>query len=188
MWDWLEWFLRNLLGGALSATGGFIIAWIVQEYRIRKLRRELTGLRKHRQNEAVLIVSNREDIRPAVERYLQQQKENADCTGDTAEGQNLPQPCAGYTGPRIYHVHRPEPFTESEQEWAAFIERIKREVGKLRQECAPSRILLFTNVPVVLGVFLGAILDNGPEVVVHHYFNGVYRPVGYLAHETVKMG
>jgi len=39
-----------------------------------------------------------------------------------------------------------------------------------------------------MGVFASALLDNGPEVIVHHYFNGVYRRVGSLSHETVYLG
>jgi hypothetical protein len=118
------------------------------------------------QAQAVLIVSNRENIEGSVRQYLQQQ--NLD---------QLP----------VHSVHRQEPLPESEKEWMKFLDEVKRGVRRLREQCSPSQILLFTNVPVAMAVFLGAILDNGPEVVVHHYFNGVYHPIGYLAHETVKL-
>lgn len=167
MWDWID----TLMRGGLQSIGGMIVGalmtCLIQEYRIRKMRRQLAKMRAERgHSEAVLIVSCAHDIRPAVEQHLQKQEQT-----------KLP----------IYSVQHGTSLSTNEKDWDAFIQSIKATVKKLRQECSPSRILLFTNVPVALGVFLGAILDNGPEVVVHHYFNGVYLPVGYLAHETVKL-
>ncbi|MCS7167359.1 MAG: SAVED domain-containing protein [Gemmatales bacterium] len=170
MWDWLHWLGRSLVGGGMSALGAFIVGSVLsyafQEYRIRKMRQKLAQMSQERKSEAVLIVSNREDISPAVVKYLK----------ETHSGE-LP----------IYHVCRIEPFSDEQKDWNAFLERVKQEIRKLRQESSPSRILLFTNVPVAMGVLLGAMLDNGPEVVVHHYFNGVYRPIGYLVQEAVKI-
>ncbi|MCS7015739.1 MAG: SAVED domain-containing protein [Gemmatales bacterium] len=167
MWDWL---LRALLSGGLSAVGAFLVgtllSWAVQEYRIRKIRGQLAQIRRERGAEVVLIISNREDIRPVVQTHLEK---------------------TGLGHLHIYQIHRAESFPTEEKEWVAFLERVKREIANIRRESSPARILLFTNVPVALGIFLGAILDNGPEVVVHHYFNGVYRAIGYLSHETIKV-
>ena len=67
-----------------------------------------------------------------------------------------------------------------------FARRVKDEVKKIRDHGA-TRVHLFLNTPVVVGVFAGALLDNGPEVVVYHYFNGTYQPVGKLSFETVNV-
>ncbi|MCS7021603.1 MAG: hypothetical protein NZ703_06150 [Gemmataceae bacterium] len=166
MWEWLE----TLLRGGVQAIGGVIfgslVTWMIQEHRIRKIRKQMALLRQQRQqSQAVLIVSVRDDIEPHVRQHL-----------DKNQLATLP----------IYRVHRPESFPDDEKEWHRFIEKMKTEAKRLRKECSPAQILLFTNLPVAMGIFLGAILDNGPEVIVHHYFNGIYKPVGSLVHETVK--
>ena len=65
-----------------------------------------------------------------------------------------------------------------------YASQIRKKVREIREQ-AVTRVYLYTNVPVVMGVFAGAILDNGPEVVVMHYFSGAYKRVGKLAQETI---
>lgn len=66
------------------------------------------------------------------------------------------------------------------------MKQMRQEIHRLRQ-CGPTRILLFSNLPVARTMAAEALLDNGPEVIVHHYFNGIYLPVLRLAHETVGL-
>jgi hypothetical protein len=87
---------------------------------------------------------------------------------------------------QVFTVGHKGPLPDNIGDWHKFLQAVKREVRKMRQQ-APSQILLFTNVPVAFGVLLGGILDNGPAVEIHHYFNGVYAPVAYLTHETCKV-
>lgn len=176
---WFPWsdVLRGLVAALVSFLTGGLLTWWWQQRRIKLLRQKLEQLRQGRLAHAVLIVSNRQDIRPDVERYL---IETLSKQGPELSGQPPKLP-------PVYHKHREEPFSGNEADWVGFIEEIKSEVKKMRSECAPNQIWLFTNVPVAMGVFLGAILDNGPEVVVHHYFNGVYLPVGSLVQETIKL-
>lgn len=139
-------------------------AWLWQQRKIRHLRRRLATFEKDRgTREIALLISAREDITEAVHAQLARD-ERAD----------LP----------LYKVHKEGNFSEEEKDWMAFVHRIKDEVKKIREDGA-SRIYLYTNVPVVMGVFLGALLDNGPEVIVHHFFGGVYRRIGSMTHETV---
>ena len=86
----------------------------------------------------------------------------------------------------LYQVHQPGCFSDDEGEWWAFVERLKKEVRQVREQ-GVTRVHLFIQAPVALAVFVGALLDNGPEVVVHHWFNGTYKPIGRLTHEVVKM-
>jgi hypothetical protein len=169
MWDWIDTILRgglHTIGGAIA--GGFL-TYIFQGYRIRKIKRQLQAVRAQRGlTEIVLIISCPCNIRVDVEKYLLKQTNNS-------------------TLPPIYEVHRQESLPQDQNEWMRFLNKIKYEINKARRECSPNRILLFINAPVALAVFVGAMLDNGPEVVVHHFFNGQYEPVSYLAHETIKL-
>ncbi len=165
----LEW-LGQIAWSAVTGGVGVVAGWLLNEwrnrYRLHVMRKRLDELSRERGcAEAVLIVSTREDIRPSVERYLREQQKP-----------DLP----------TFQVHRPELFSDDETEWHGFLESVRREAQNLRQH-GPTRILLFTNVPVAMGICLGALLDNGPEVVVHHYFNGTYRPVSRLASEVAKL-
>jgi len=155
-----------LLTHSLAIMAGWILNDCRNRYRIYVMRKRLDLLSRERgKAEAVLIVANREDIRPSVERFLEEHQKK-----------DLP----------IFQIYRPELFSDNADEWQKFIEEVRQEVQRLRQH-SPTRILLFTNVPVAMGICLGALLDNGPEVVVHHYFNGMYRPISRLAAEAVKL-
>lgn len=139
-------------------------AWLWQQRKIRQLRERLRVFEVDRgTREIALLVSAREDITEAVQAHL-----GRDQRAD------LP----------IYKVHKEGNFTEHENDWMAFVHRVKEEAKKIRED-GVTRVYLFTNVPVVMGVFVGALLDNGPEVVVHHFFGGVYRRIGTMTHETI---
>lgn len=145
----------------------FLLAFLLQEIRIRRMSRKLRRLaRERKEAEVVFIVSNRERIRPHAERYLAKRFSGS-----------------GHL-PAIYECHREELFPANPGEWHHFLNQVRRRYRELTR-LAPTRILLFTNVPVAMGVMLGALLDNGPEVIVHHFFNGTYAPVGTLSRETV---
>jgi hypothetical protein len=159
-----EFLLRPIVFSVVSNVVSFLLGWLIASVRARRVRRKLARLSAARgEAEVVLIVSNRERIRAAVERHLKQ-----------LEKDKIP----------VFEEHRDAPFTHDLSDWYDFVHRISRAVRRIRQ-LAPTRILFYTNVPVAMAVGLGAILDNGPEVWVHHYFNGIYRVVVILAHETV---
>ncbi len=139
-------------------------AWLWQQRKIRQLRERLAVFETQRgTREIALLISAREDITEAVQAQLARD-----------ERAGLP----------LYKVHKDGNFTDQETDWMAFVHRIKNEVKKIRED-GVTRVYLYTNVPVVMGVFLGALLDNGPEVIVHHFFGGVYRRIGTMTHETV---
>ncbi len=159
-----EFLLRPIVFSVVSNVVSFLLGWLSGSLRARRVRRKLARLSAARgEAEVVLIVSNRERIRAAVERHLNQLGK-----------EKIP----------VFEEHRDAPFSHDFGDWYDFVHRINRAVRRIRQ-LAPTRILFFSNVPVAMAVGLGAILDNGPEVWVHHYFNGIYRVVVILAHETV---
>jgi hypothetical protein len=163
MGELLTGILQNLVWALLA----WAAAWLLQQRKIRRLQQALRAFEQERgAREVALVLSAREDIREAVQTQLQQ-----------AGRENLP----------VFHVHHAGSFSENEKDWMDYVRQIKAQVQAIREHGA-TRIYLFTNVPVVMGVFAGALLDNGPEVIVHHYFNGVYRRVGSLTHETVHLG
>jgi hypothetical protein len=98
-------------------------------------------------------------------------------------------PCARNYGDApgmpLFQVHQPEGFEQREEQWFGFLEKVKAEVRKIRESGA-TRVYLFTHLPVALALFVGAMLTNGPEVIVHHFQCG-YFPVGRLTVETVRL-
>ena len=160
MWNLTINVLSNLIWALLA--GGCAFLW--QQRRIRNLQNRLKSFEAERDSrEVALILSAREDVTEAVCAHL-----------DKNGVGKIP----------VFHAHRPGSFSEEEEDWMAYVREIKEQVRLIREHGA-SRVYLFTNVPVVMGVFAGALLDNGPEVIVHHYFSGTYRRVGRLTHETV---
>jgi hypothetical protein len=228
--DWISLPIKATLWAVITNACTFLFTYLVQEYRVRKLKEELEEERKKRGGARVaLVVWCREDITPSVRQYLQERvcKQNTQQNSslqETAKTQNghsdyPPQVNLPELSPQPTNSQRPEslpPDTQPNQsqpssavnkcqhnikvftvghkgplsnnigDWHKFLERVKDVVQDMRKE-APSQILLFTNVPVAFGVLLGGILDNGPAVEIHHYFNGVYAPVAYLTHETCKV-
>jgi hypothetical protein len=162
--------LRNSFIQSLNFFLGLGLGYLWQRWRLQHLRRRLQELQRQRgQIEVVLILSCREDIRPSVEVFLRQRQ------GTSSQL------------PKIFQVHRPQPFDDRPEEWEDYVKQMRQEIHRLRQ-WGPTRILLFSNLPVAMAMAAGALLDNGPEVIVHHYFNGIYLPVLRLAHETVGLG
>lgn len=160
MLDILIGVIPNIIYAGIAAAA----AWVWQQRKIRKLKERLNTLSGPRgEREAALQISAREDITEAVRAQL-----NHDNRSD------LP----------LYKVHKEGNFTDQESDWMDFVHRLKDEVKQIREHNI-TRVYLFTNVPVVMGVFIGALLDNGPEVIVHHFFGGVYRRIGSMTHETV---
>ena len=134
------------------------------KYRLlRKRLQNLEGDRSRRETALVLSVGN--DIVEAVRQHLKN---------------------AGQGGLPVQQVHQPGSFSDDESEWWTFVDRLKIEVRHIREE-GVTRVHLFIQAPVALAVFAGALLDNGPEVVVYHWFSGTYKPIGRVAHEIVKM-
>lgn len=160
MLDFLLGLLNNLIWALLAAAATWLWAW----RKIRLLRKQLQTLAPARaEREVVLIASGRDNIAEAVQAHL------------TREGlASMP----------VFHIREGGEFSDKEEDWMAYVHKAREEIKKLR-ELGVSRIHFFTNVPVVMGVFLGGLLDNGPEVYVYHYFNGVYRRIGRMTRETV---
>jgi len=142
---------------------GAVVTGVYSHYKMRKIKaiaKQFSAQRGER--EVILIISCRDNIKEAVHSQLPDYLNAAP----------------------IFYVHHDGSFTNDKSEWLDFARRIRSEFCKL-QNTGPSRIYLFTNVPIAMAVFAGAVLDNGPEVVVHHYFNGTYQEVGRLNHESV---
>ena len=86
----------------------------------------------------------------------------------------------------VLEVHETAALSDRDDDWLRTLGRVKDKTREM-SDLGVSRVHLFMACPVVLGVLVGAVLNNGPEVVVYHYFNGVYLPVNRMAHEVVKM-
>jgi hypothetical protein len=228
--DWISLPIKAMLWAVITNACTFLFTYLVQEGRVRKLKKKLKELQEQQDAARVaLVVWCRDDITLSVEQYLQQRscKQNTQDnsslqeTANTQNGhsdypqqENLPELSPQPTnsqGPeslppdtqpnqsqptsavnkcqhniKVFTVGHKGPLSNNIGDWHKFLERVKDVVQDMRKE-APSQILLFTNVPVAFGVLLGGILDNGPAVEIHHYFNGVYAPVAYLTHETCKV-
>src|SRR5207245_1399105 len=102
---------------------------------------------KHGRLEVALVLSVVTDIRQAAVGYLEKLDRQ---------------------GIQVFQVHQKQGFGAREEEWGAYLERVKAEVRKLK-ELGAARVFLFANIPVALALFAGATLTNGPEVVVHHF-------------------
>ncbi len=136
----------------------------VVRYRLLKQAEEYA--RKHGNRvEVCLIASVSTDIEEAVRNYLK------------AEGRQ---------GMPILKVHQDELFPRKEEVWIAYLERFKNEVRKTR-EMGATRTYVFTNVPIAMGILLGAVLHNGPEAIIHHYDSHGYYAIGLLVTETVVL-
>ena len=163
-------FILRLLQSAASAAVCFFVGVALASYwqwrRIRKLRSRLQALEGDRGGrEMALVLSIGDNVAAAARAYLDSN---------------------GCEKVALVEVHQPGAFDDNEKMWLSYMDKVKAEVRRIREQGA-SRVYLFLRVPVTMAVFVGAMLDNGPEVVVHHYFNGTYRPVGRLTHETVKL-
>lgn len=136
----------------------------IVRYRLLKQAEEYA--RKHGNRvEVCLIASVSTDIEEAVRNYLKNERRE---------------------GIPLLKVHQDELFPRREEAWIAYLDRFKEEVRKTR-EMGATRVYVFTNVPIAMGVLLGAVLRNGPEAIIHHYDSHGYYPIGPLVTETVVL-
>jgi hypothetical protein len=152
---------EELVAAAVAGTAGLGVGYWLQRRRIVRLKRKLAAFEKDRGTTevALLLAVRGEDIETPVRDFI---------------GADMP----------LFKVMKKDAFSESEEDWLAFAREIRKRSSEIRQSGA-TRVHLFMMTPVTIGVFAGAILDGGPEVVVYHYFNGCYRRVGSLAQEAV---
>ncbi|GIW80380.1 MAG: hypothetical protein KatS3mg105_2187 [Gemmatales bacterium] len=155
---------------ALSSTVYFFCTLWLQHYWAKRVRRkQLQAVdayaEKHGHREVAMVLSVLTDIHQSAQEYLKEQ---------------------GRTGMKLFQVHQKEGFGEREEYWSAYLEQVKKQVAEIR-ELGITRIYLFANIPVAMAVFAGAVLANGPEVIVHHFNGRTYQPIGRLRVETVRM-
>jgi hypothetical protein len=132
----------------------------------RRLRNQAAKYAKEQgRKEVALVVSTRHDIQQAVLAHL-----------DKDGRKDIPLLC----------VHQQEGFGDREEQWIAYLERVKKEIRKIREE-GFSRVYVFANVPVAMALLVGATLTNGPEAVIHQFTNGPYQPVARLTIETIRL-
>jgi hypothetical protein len=159
-------FLIGLLQNAVWALLGFGVSYILSVRKVKRLQRMVKSFELERsRQEVVLILSCREDIEVSVHQQLS---------------------ALGIQPQEFFKVHHDGSFGEQEADWMAYVRLVRDQVRDIRS-FGSTRVHFFTNVPVAMATFAGALLDNGPQVFVYHYFNGVYRRVGILSHETVHI-
>ncbi len=158
--------LMGLLQNLVWAILAFIVGYVVNLRKLKRLQRMVQSFEIERASrEVVLILSCREDIEVAVRQQF---------AG------------LGIKPQEVFKVHRDGIFSDNENDWMAYVRQVRDRVRDIRSFGA-TRVHFFTNAPVAMAAFAGALLDNGPQVYVYHYFGGVYRRVGILSHETVNL-
>lgn len=163
LWDALD-LLSFWTGFAANALWTGVLAIGVYWWRqrnVRRLRKRLATFERQRGRKeiALALAARGEDIEAAVRNFV---------------GPDMP----------IIKVIKDKAFGEDEAEWLDFAREIRKRSSEIRQSGA-TRVHLFMSTPIPIGVFAGAILDGGPEVILHHFFSGEYRRVGTLAHEAL---
>jgi hypothetical protein len=154
----------------LTAFVSFVVTLLLQ-YRYQRwlswrLRQQAEKHEKqHGQKEAALVVSVLHDIQEAVRAYLAKDGK-----------QDMP----------LLKVHQAAGFGAKEEEWLAYVEKVKAVIRQVRAE-GFVRVYVFTNVPLAEALLIGATLTNGPEAVIHQFSSGVYLPVGRLNVETIRL-
>jgi hypothetical protein len=132
----------------------------------RRLRKAVLRHEKaHGRAEVALVLSVLTDITAGVRAHLSQ---------------------AQLDGIPLLHVHQTEAFGEDPGAWLGYLERVKKEIRKIR-EMGISRVHVFSNGPVALALMCGATLTNGPEAVVYHHSGGLYREVGRVSFEIIRL-
>jgi hypothetical protein len=177
---WSDFGLRMLVtailaifSGGIGAVISFLVTLFLryrhERWLSQQLRKAAEAYARQHGNlkEVALVASVREDIKKAVEEYLKK-----------ADRQGMP----------ILPVHQAEGFGNQPEKWQAYLEKVKAEVRRIREE-GFSRVYVFTNGPVALALMIGATLTNGPLVVVHQYdtASGSYYEVGHLTVESVRL-
>lgn len=147
------------------AYNGFGVFW--SRMRLRRLRNQaVIYAREHGgQREHALVVSVLTDIQQNVRDFLTASKMEA-----------MP----------VSSVHRNDGFSMEPADWFRSLDEVKAKLREIR-EAGVDRIHLFTNFPIVMTTMLGAVLANGPEVIVYYFNAGRYHPMGRIAPEVVKM-
>lgn len=136
MVDVFKGIISNFFWALIAAAATFLWA----QRKIRRLRNQIRAFQTERSDrEVVLIFSAREDITEAV---------NAQLMRDGR--QLLPK----------FTVHHQGSFSDQESEWMDHVHKMKEQVKKIR-EYGATRIYFFSNLPVVMGVFAGALLHVG---------------------------
>lgn len=152
-----------VLGGLVS----FSIWQLMEKLRLGLVRRRIRrGAGSDPLRPVVLILSVARDIRPDVERFL---------AADPAANGSL-----------IFQVHRAAGLDGREEVWMDYFERVRKEVTRVRHGGA-RQVHLFCNLPVAMAVLVGSALLPGPEVVLYHYQDNAYHPVGRLNVATAKL-
>jgi len=159
--------IAQLVGAVLTFFVGMGLAYWWQNRKYRRLRHQIQRLEVQRKaGKAALAISIGEiPIEQAVMAYLKKR---------------------GMQEVFLETYHQPAMLTQNPADWAECLDKIKEKVRDLKQT-GVTKLYLFLMMPVSLAVILGAILDNGPETIVYHYFNGVYQPIGRINAVTTKM-
>lgn len=152
-----------ILGGLVSFSIWQLMERLRLEWVRRRLRRATAGCPE---KPVALVLSVVRDIRPDVERFL------------------AADPLA--RGCPVFQVHRPEGLNDREEVWMAYLEQVRKQAAEIRLS-GTRQVLLFCNLPVAMAALTGAVLLPGPEVVIHHYQNNAYLPVGRLNVATAKL-
>ncbi|MBV9123671.1 MAG: hypothetical protein JO112_09970 [Planctomycetes bacterium] len=157
--------------GLVSTLAGFIFwlaltAWQVRRVKKRILRQALANRAVHASGAVALVLSIARDIEQDVRRHL-----DADL-----KTRALP----------LVKVHQAGGLELREEVWVHFLERVKKQWRELAQS-GVGRVYLFLNTPVAMGVYIGATLLPGPEVIIAHFQENVYHQVGSLTTAVVKL-
>jgi alkanesulfonate monooxygenase SsuD/methylene tetrahydromethanopterin reductase-like flavin-dependent oxidoreductase (luciferase family) len=137
---------------------GLLSAWQVRRIKAR-IRKYASSAGRSADGGMALVLSVARDVEEDVRRHL-----------DADEATR---------GIPLLKVHQEGGLELREEVWLHYLERVKKEWRRIAQSGVP-RVYLFINAPVAMGVYVGAILLPGPEVVLHHYQENAYHRAGSL--------
>lgn len=163
-------FTWRIVVTVLTAAVSFLVWQMMAFWWHRRLNRWLRKQarmyeEKHGVREAALVLSVMTDAAESARGHLRQ-----------SDRGDIP----------VLRVYQAEAFGDDPGQWQGFLERVKREIRTVR-ELGFTRLYVYAGTPVALALMVGATLTNGPEAVVHHYANGVYREVGRVSFETTRL-
>jgi hypothetical protein len=166
MWRVAVAVITGIVGAIVAFAVTKLLEYRYQRWLSGKLRQQAEKyLKQHGQKEAAVVVSVLHDIQEPVRGYLAKDGR-----------QDIP----------LLTVHQAEGFGGKEEQWLAYLEKVKAVIRRVRAE-GFVRVHVFTNVPVAEALLIGATLTNGPEAVIHHFTSGIYQPVGRLNIETIRL-
>lgn len=147
--------------GLLSTLVSFFFWGLLSTWEVRRLKARILKVARGTQEGGgvAFVLSVARDIELDVRRHL-----DAD-----AKTKGVP----------IVKVHQDGGLELREEVWLHYLERVKKEWREIAQGGTP-RVYLFLNVPVTMGVYVGATLLPGPEVVLHHFQENAYHAAGSL--------